>query len=83
VTRLNTSFVLGYHGYDKAIGLRAVAIDLPALVQPFDSVRGLFEENPEVYPGSGFFKNTHSQIAIRNLDCIIEIFVPRKFHSTG
>ena len=56
--------------------------DLPAMVQPFDSVRGLFEEKPEAYPGSGFFKNTHSQIAIRNLDCIVEIFVPRKFHST-
>ena len=55
--------------------------DLPAAVQPFDSVRGLFEEKPEVYPGSGFLKNTHSQIAIRNLDCIVEIFVPRKFHS--
>jgi len=25
VTRLNTSFVLGYHGCDKAIGLLAVA----------------------------------------------------------
>ncbi|HXQ08338.1 MAG TPA: hypothetical protein VN831_26740 [Bradyrhizobium sp.] len=57
--------------------------DLPAMVQPFDSVRGLFEEKPEVYPGSGFFKNTHSQIAIRNLDCIVEIFVPRKFHSAA
>ena len=54
--------------------------DLPAIVQPFDSVRGLFEERPEVYPGSGFFKNTPSQIAIRNLDCIVEIFVPRRFH---
>jgi hypothetical protein len=55
--------------------------DLPAAVPPFDSVRGLFEEKPEVYPGSGFFKNTHSQIAIRNLGCIVEIFIPRKFHS--
>jgi hypothetical protein len=58
----------------------APSSDLPAMVPPFDSVRGLFEEKPEVYPGSGFFKNTHSQIAIRNLDCIVEIFVPRKFH---
>jgi hypothetical protein len=57
--------------------------DLPAMVQPFDSVRGLFEEKPEVYPGSGFFKNSHSQIAIRNLDCIVEIFVPRQFHSAA
>ena len=61
----------------------APSSDLPAMVQPFDSVRGLFEEKPEVYPGSGFFKNTHSQIAIRNLDCIVEIFVPRKFHSAA
>ncbi len=59
----------------------APSSDLPAMVQPFDSVRGLFEEKPEVYPGSGFFKNTHSQIAIRNLGCIVEIFVPRKFRS--
>ena len=59
----------------------AASSDLPAIVQPFDSVRGLFEEKPEVYPGSGFFKNTHSQIAIRNLGCIVEIFVPRRFQA--
>lgn len=53
--------------------------DLPAVVEPFDTVRGLFEENPEAYPGSWFLKNTHSQIAVRNPECIVEMFVPRRY----
>jgi hypothetical protein len=43
-------------------------------VEPYDTVRGLFEEGGEAYPGAGFFDRTHSQIAVRKLDCIKGLF---------
>ena len=44
---------------------------------PFDTVRGLFTEGAEVYPGSGFKQKTHTQIAVRNTACIKGFFRPR------
>jgi hypothetical protein len=45
---------------------------------PFDSVRGLFSEGDDLYPGSGFKKKTHTQLSICNPDCIKGYFrVPR------
>ncbi|KAB7742561.1 hypothetical protein F2P47_00010 [Parvibaculum sedimenti] len=49
----------------------------PEGVEPFDTVRGLFGEGIELFPGSGFKDKTHSQIAVRNTDCIKGIFLPR------
>ncbi|WP_215751757.1 hypothetical protein [Gluconobacter sp. P5E10] len=42
----------------------------------YDTVRGLFQEGGELYPGSAFREKTHSQIAIRNFDCIKGFFLP-------
>ena len=47
-------------------------------IEPFDSVRGLFVEGGEVYPGSGFRSKTHVQICVVNPNCIIGCFIPRK-----
>ena len=44
--------------------------------QRFDSVRGLFHEGQTIYPGSGFRKNNHVQICVRNHDCIKGYFSP-------
>ncbi len=49
----------------------------PGALEPFDSVRGLFREGDPVYAGSGFYERTHTQIAVRSLDCIKGIFKPR------
>jgi hypothetical protein len=46
------------------------------LVQPFDTVRGLFTEGAALYPGSGFRAKSHVQIAVRKTDCIKGIFFP-------
>ena len=46
-------------------------------LERFDSVRGLFREGDPVYPGSGFYERTHTQIAVRSLECIKGIFIPR------
>lgn len=51
--------------------------DRPEGIEPFDTVRGLFGEGIELFPGSGFKDKTHSQIAVRNPDCIKGIFLPR------
>lgn len=43
----------------------------------FDSVRGLFPEGAELYPGAGFRIKDHIQICIRNPNCIKGFFLPR------
>jgi len=37
---------------------------------PFDSVRGLFTEGAELFPGSGFKEKTHVQVAVTNPELI-------------
>lgn len=44
---------------------------------PFDSVRGVFVEGEELYPGAGFHEKNHVQICIRNPNCIKGFFIPR------
>lgn len=46
-------------------------------LERFDTVRGLFREGEPIYPGSGFYERTHTQIAVRSLNCIKGVFVPR------
>jgi hypothetical protein len=47
----------------------------------FDTVRGMFREGKPVYPGAGFWEQSHVQIAVRNTDCIIGYFRPRRRRS--
>lgn len=42
--------------------------------EDFDTVRGLFTEGGELFPGSGFKKKTHVQIAVRSNQCIKGFF---------
>jgi hypothetical protein len=44
---------------------------------PFDSVRALFPEGQELYPGAGFQEKTHVQLAVRKESSIIAYFRPR------
>jgi hypothetical protein len=46
-------------------------------LKPFDSVRGVFIEGQELYPGAGFHDKYHIQICIRNPNCIKGFFLPR------
>ena len=43
---------------------------------PFDTVRGMFTEGAPVYPDSGFYLKTHTQIAVRTDSCIKGLFRP-------
>lgn len=42
----------------------------------YDSIRGLFVEGKELYPGAGFREKDHIQICIRNAHCIKGYFNP-------
>ena len=37
---------------------------------PFTTVRGMFSEGEPIYPGAGFHRKSHIQIAVRNPNCI-------------
>ena len=42
----------------------------------YDTVRGAFLEGDPVYPGAGFSRETHLQIAVRNPSCLLGVFRP-------
>ena len=44
----------------------------------FDSVRGVFWEGNDLYPGAGMKEKNHIQISIRNINCIKCFFIPRE-----
>lgn len=48
--------------------------------QPFDSVKGIFIEAPDLYPGSAFGKKNHIQITVRNPECIKGVFRVQDSH---
>jgi hypothetical protein len=43
----------------------------------FDSVRGIFQEGNRIFNNAGFREKTHSQICIKNINCISGYFDPR------
>lgn len=46
----------------------------------FDSVRGIFVEGSEIFPGSAIREKTHTQLCVRNSECILGVFrVPSRF----
>lgn len=44
----------------------------------FDSTRGVFTEGGPAFEGSGIMTKTHTQICIRNFNCIQGFFLPRR-----
>ncbi|HZU36516.1 MAG TPA: hypothetical protein VFA18_11435 [Gemmataceae bacterium] len=42
----------------------------------YDTVRAAFLEGEPVYPGAGFSRENHIQIAVRNSACILGVFRP-------
>lgn len=45
--------------------------------KPFDSVRSSFIEGKPVSPNAGFYTKSHTQLCIRNPNCIKGYFLPR------
>lgn len=42
----------------------------------FDTVRGAFLEGQPIFPGTTISAETHIQIAVRSVDCILGVFRP-------
>ena len=49
--------------------------------ETYDSIRGIFTEGKEVYPGSGFVEKTHVQLCVVNPNCIKGYFAPMPYNS--
>ncbi|MBL8572516.1 MAG: hypothetical protein JNM13_02445 [Hyphomicrobiaceae bacterium] len=47
--------------------------------RPFDTVRGMFVEGDDLYPGAGFKAKSHVQIAVVNPECMLGFFIPRPY----
>ncbi|NEU11373.1 hypothetical protein G3T14_04435 [Methylobacterium sp. BTF04] len=45
-------------------------------LEPYDTVRGMFTEGGTLYPGAGYMRQSHTQIAVRNTRCILGLFLP-------
>lgn len=60
---------------DRAV-IEAYLLDEKDAGIVYDTVRGAFVEGEPVFPGSGFFTETHVQVAVRNPRSIIGVFRP-------
>lgn len=58
------------HLHQIIVQIRSVEPDFPA----YDSVRGMFAEGGKAFPGSGIYRKSHVQIAVRNPACIKGVF---------
>ncbi len=47
------------------------------LIEPFDTVRGMFPEGGPLFPGAKIMPKSHVQIAVRSPTCIKGVFWPR------
>ncbi len=47
------------------------------LIEPFDTVRGMFPEGGPLFPGGKIMQKSHVQIAVRSPKCIKGVFWPR------
>ncbi len=59
-----------YRPLDCAVIEMLHAINATEKCPAYDTVRGIFIEGEEVYPGAGFRKKNHVQICVRNPECI-------------
>lgn len=50
--------------------LHGMREETPDDTPPYNTVRGMFAEGEPAYPGAGFHKRSHIQIAVRNPNCI-------------
>ncbi len=73
-SHLHASGDLSLRFLDRAVithlqeGMKAAGI------KDYDTLRALFPEGDELYPGAGFWTKTHVQVAVRNLECIQGVF---------
>ena len=67
IRNLDCSVIQQLHEYNNIKGLKE-----------YDSVRGIFPEGKEIFPGSAIKEKTHVQVCIINPNCIKGLFVPKE-----
>jgi hypothetical protein len=55
-------------------GIQETAQESDPQSQPYATVRALFPEGSELYPGAGFWDKTHIQICVREPEQILGVF---------
>jgi hypothetical protein len=68
----------GFRKLDCAVfeTLHAIRNDNPDEFPPYDTVRGVFIEGPELYPGTTIRSKDPIQICVRTESCILGYFRP-------
>ena len=66
---LDCSVIEMIHNYNERMG-----------IESYDSIRGIFTEGKEAYPGAGFVEKTHVQLCIVNPNCIKGYFAPMPYN---
>ena len=69
-----TSGDLSLRFLDRAVITHLQTSMKVAGIKDYDTLRALFPEGKELYPGAGFLKETHVQVAVRNVNNIRGIF---------
>jgi hypothetical protein len=70
----HTSGDLSLRFLDRAVITHLQDSMKEAGIKDYDTLRALFPEGEELYPGAGFLKKTHVQISVRNIENIHGIF---------
>jgi hypothetical protein len=60
---------------DRAV-VEAYLLQAGAAGMEYDTVRAAFVEGDPIYPGSGLYRETHIQVAVRNPRSIVGVFRP-------
>lgn len=66
------------HALDRAVIEFAIRVAEKAEGRKFDTVRGAFWEGGPAFPGSEISKRSHIQIAVRNPECVVGYFKPKR-----
>ena len=66
------------HALDRAVIEFAIRVAEKAEGRTFDTVRGAFWEGGPAFPASEISRRSHIQIAVRNPDCVLGYFKPKK-----
>ena len=66
------------HALDRAVIEFAIRVTEKTEGRKFDTVRGAFWEGGPAFPGSELSKRSHIQIAVRNPECVVGYFKPKR-----
>lgn len=69
----------GAHHLDCAVINHLHEIRRTKRLRPMDTVKGVFIEGGSVFPTSMFMEKTHTQICVRNPECIKGVFRVKGF----